>query len=86
MVLSCRFEPGFTENPTGLSSQFAATPNRRFKFHKRRQLFIRVNNETLSFVALRVRMFRLLKEGKTELWPIGVPKSDVSIRRTPTMK
>jgi len=26
-------------------------------------------------------VFRLLNEGKTELWPIGVPKSDVSIRR-----
>ena len=23
-------------------------------------------------------VFRLLKEGKTKLWPIGVPKSDVS--------
>jgi hypothetical protein len=31
-------------------------------------------------------VFRLLKEGKTELWPIGVPKSDVSIRRNQTMK
>jgi hypothetical protein len=29
-------------------------PNRRFKFHKRYQLFIRVHNETLSVVAVRV--------------------------------
>jgi hypothetical protein len=37
-----------------LSRQFAVTPNHRFEFHKRRQLFIRVHNETLSVVALRV--------------------------------
>jgi hypothetical protein len=30
------------------------TPNRRFKFHKRRQLLIRMHNETLSVVAMRV--------------------------------
>jgi hypothetical protein len=35
-----------------LSSQFAASTNRRFKFQKRGQLFIRVHNETLSIVAL----------------------------------
>jgi len=28
--------------------------NRRFEFHKSRQLFIRVHNETLSVVAMRV--------------------------------
>jgi hypothetical protein len=28
--------------------------NRRFEFNKRRQLFIRVHNETLSVVAMRV--------------------------------
>ena len=30
-------------------------------------------------------VFRLLKEGKTNLWPIGVPRSDVSIRRNRQM-
>jgi hypothetical protein len=29
-------------------------PNRRFKFQKRRQLFIRTNNETFSVTAIRV--------------------------------
>jgi hypothetical protein len=28
------------------------TPNRRFNFHKRSQLFIRVHNETLSVAAM----------------------------------
>jgi hypothetical protein len=28
--------------------------SRRFKFHKRSELFIRVHNETLSVVAMRV--------------------------------
>jgi hypothetical protein len=28
--------------------------NRRFKFHKRSQLFIRTHNETLSVVAMRI--------------------------------
>jgi hypothetical protein len=28
--------------------------NRRFKFHKRSQLFIRTHNETFSVVAMRV--------------------------------
>jgi hypothetical protein len=32
------------------------SPNRRFKFHKRRQLFIRTHNETLSVAAMRVEM------------------------------
>jgi hypothetical protein len=31
-----------------------ATPNRRFQFQKRRQLFIRTRNETLSVVAMCV--------------------------------
>jgi hypothetical protein len=31
-------------------------------------------------------VFDLLKAGKTDLWPIGVPKSEVSIRRNQTMK
>jgi hypothetical protein len=36
---------------------FAVTcglPNRGFEFHKRRQLFIRMHDETLSVVAVRV--------------------------------
>jgi hypothetical protein len=36
------------------SSQFATTSNRRFEFQKRRQLFIRTHNETLSVAAVRV--------------------------------
>jgi hypothetical protein len=28
--------------------------NRRFEFHKRRQLFIRMDNETLSIVTMRI--------------------------------
>jgi hypothetical protein len=36
----------------GLSRQFAATPNRRFKVDKGRQLFIRTPNETLSIAAM----------------------------------
>jgi hypothetical protein len=39
-------------NAANLSRQFAAGANRRFKFQKRRQLFIRMNNETLSVVAM----------------------------------
>ena len=31
-------------------------------------------------------VFRLLSEGKTELWPVGVPRSDVSIRRNRQIK
>jgi hypothetical protein len=31
-----------------------AGSNRRFKFHKRSQLFIRADNETLSVAAMRV--------------------------------
>ena len=31
-----------------------ATPNRRFQFNKRSQLFIHVHNETLSVAAIRV--------------------------------
>ena len=35
-----------------LSRHSAATPNRRFEFDKRGQLFIRTHNETLSIVAM----------------------------------
>jgi hypothetical protein len=37
-----------------LSTQFAACANRRFKFEKRGQLFIRTHDETLSIVAMCV--------------------------------
>jgi hypothetical protein len=42
------------KNLACLSSQFAASANRRFEFQKSGQLFIRVHNETLSVVAMRV--------------------------------
>jgi len=37
-----------------LSSQFAGTVDGHFKFQKRCQLFIRVHNEALSIIAVRV--------------------------------
>jgi hypothetical protein len=37
-----------------LSRQFVASSNRRLQFNKRRQLFIRSHNETLSVAAMRV--------------------------------
>jgi hypothetical protein len=36
------------------TKQFAAGANHRFQFQKRRQLFIRTGNETLSVVAMCV--------------------------------
>jgi hypothetical protein len=36
------------------SRSFAASANRRFKSHKRRQQFILTHNEMLSVVAMRV--------------------------------
>jgi hypothetical protein len=36
------------------SQLLAASSNRRFEFHKRRQLFIRPHNETLPVVAVRI--------------------------------
>jgi hypothetical protein len=38
----------FERNLANRSNQFAATVNHRFEFQKRRQLFIRVHNETFS--------------------------------------
>jgi hypothetical protein len=35
-------------------TQFAASKNRGFQFQKRRQLFIRPHNETLSLVKMRI--------------------------------
>jgi hypothetical protein len=40
----------FGKNLGNLSNQFTASASRRFQFHKRSQLFIRVNNETLFVV------------------------------------
>jgi hypothetical protein len=39
-----------------LSTKIVARTNCRFQFQKRRQLFTRAHNETLSFVAVRVRI------------------------------
>jgi hypothetical protein len=44
--------------------QFLLRPNRRFEFHERRQLFIRVRNETLSVVAGRI--------GHPDRSPVGI--------------
>jgi hypothetical protein len=44
----------FRKKSGQLSSQFAASANRRFKFQKRSQLFIRVHNETLSVITMRI--------------------------------
>jgi len=35
--------------------EFTATPNGRFEFQKRHQLFIRVHDETLSVAAIPLR-------------------------------
>ena len=44
----------FGKNLANLSNQFAVSANHGFEFQKRSQLFIRVHNETLSVVAMRV--------------------------------
>jgi len=43
----------FGRNLACLSRQFTASADRRFQFHKRRQLFIGMHNEPLS-LAMRV--------------------------------
>jgi hypothetical protein len=48
------------KDPARLSTQKAASPNHRFQFHKRRQLFIRTHNETLSVAAMRVSIPSIL--------------------------
>jgi hypothetical protein len=40
----------FGENFARSSSIMAELPNRRFQFHKRSQLFVRVHDESLSVV------------------------------------
>jgi hypothetical protein len=47
-----------------LSTKKPATPNRRFKFNKSSQLFIRVHNEALSVVAMCV--------GNKDRSPVGI--------------
>jgi hypothetical protein len=42
------------KNLANRSSQFIASADRRFEFHKRGQLFIRTHNETLSGIAMRI--------------------------------
>jgi hypothetical protein len=37
-----------------LSRKLAVSADRRLQFHKRRQLFIRMHNETLPVVAVRI--------------------------------
>jgi hypothetical protein len=44
----------FCKNPGCVSSQFAATASRGFEFEKRRQHFMRVDNEALSVVAVSI--------------------------------
>jgi hypothetical protein len=44
----------FGKNLASLSNQFAASPNHRFKFHKRGQLLIRTHNVTLSVATMCV--------------------------------
>jgi hypothetical protein len=57
-----------------VSRQFAASTNRRFKFHKCRQLLIRTHNETLSVVAVCVsnqivRPLESIAESQPQLQP-----------------
>jgi hypothetical protein len=58
--------PGVYQEALWIASPFSGAPlntigfqfgsvNRQFKFEKRRQLFIRVHNETLSVAPMRVR-------------------------------
>jgi hypothetical protein len=53
-MLSLDIANGNCRSKTIYSPLFAASPNRRFEFQKRSQLFIRVHNETLPVVAMRV--------------------------------
>jgi hypothetical protein len=46
------------------SSRRSAGSSRRFEFQKRRQLLIRVHNETLSIVAVRI--------GNPDRSPVGI--------------
>jgi hypothetical protein len=44
----------FRKKTRRVSSQFVASANRRFEFHKRGQLCLRSHNEPLSVAAMRV--------------------------------
>jgi hypothetical protein len=48
--------PSLQKSTPACQDKFAAGANRRFKFQKRSQLFIRMHDETLSVVAM-VRIF-----------------------------
>jgi len=54
----------FGRNLACLSRQLAASANHRFEFQKRRQLFIRTHNVTLSIAAMRV--------GNPDRSPVGI--------------
>ena len=54
----------FYQNRVKVSSQFSVTLDRRFEFHKRRQLFIRAHNETLAVAAMCVC--------NPDRWPFGI--------------
>jgi hypothetical protein len=54
----------FYQNRVKVSSQFSVTLDRRFEFHKRRQLFIRAHNETLAVAAMCVC--------NPDRWPVGI--------------
>jgi hypothetical protein len=51
--------------------KFAASADRRFKFRKRRQLFIRVHDETLSVAPMRVNDPNCLSVGIQRLTAIA---------------
>jgi hypothetical protein len=46
--------PSLQKSTPACQDKFAAGANRRFKFQKRRQLFLRSHNETLSVIAMRI--------------------------------
>jgi hypothetical protein len=54
-----------------VSKQFAAGANRRFQFHKRGQFFVRMHNELLSVVPMRISY--------PERSPVGIN----TLRRSP---
>ena len=58
--------------PNGSSALSFSNMNRRFKFQKSRQLFIRTHNETLSVAAMRVCS------------PDSSPAENQSLRHSPT--
>jgi hypothetical protein len=52
---SCNFRARLAPMSKQASRSFAASANHRFELEKRRQLFIRTHNETLSVAAMCVR-------------------------------